>query len=71
MRWGGTVLAGQRGHGKQGTREENHDVLYTVITRLEIGRLKAIINTIDPNAFMIQYGINDVSGGKVKSLPLH
>lgn len=71
MGWGVTVLAGQRGHGKQGTREENHDVLYTVITRLEIGRLKAIINTIDPNAFMIQYGINDVSGGKVKSLPLH
>ena len=71
MGWGVTVLAGQQGHGKQGAREETHDVLYTVITRLEIGRLKAIINEIDPGAFMIQYGINDVSGGKVKSLPLH
>lgn len=71
MGWGVTVLAGQQGHGKQGTRQEAHDVLYTVITRLEIGRLKAIINEVDPDAFMIQYGINDVSGGKVKSLPLH
>jgi len=71
MGWGVTVLAGQQGHDKQGARQEAHDVLYTVITRLEIGRLKAIINEIDPDAFMIQYGINDVSGGKVKSLPLH
>jgi uncharacterized membrane-anchored protein YitT (DUF2179 family) len=71
MGWGVTVLAGQQGHGKQGTRQQNHDVLYTVITCLEIGRLKALINEIDPMAFMIQYGISDVSGGKVKSLPLH
>lgn len=71
MGWGVTVLTGQQGYGKQGSREEAYDVLYTVITRLEIGRLKAIINEIDPSAFTIQHGINDVSGGKVKSLPLH
>lgn len=71
MGWGVTVLAGQQGHGRQGQREQPQDVLYTVITRLEIGRLKAIINRLDPNAFMIQYGINDVTNGKVKSLPLH
>lgn len=69
--WGVTVLAGKQGHGKTGTREQTHDVLYTVITRLEIGRIKAIINQIDPKAFLIQYGINDVTNGKVKSLPLH
>ncbi len=71
MGWGVTVIAGQQGYGKQGTRIQAHDVLYTVITRLEIGRLKAIISEIDPNAFVTQHGINDVSGGKVKSLPLH
>lgn len=71
MGWGVTVLAGHQGHGKKGTREQAQDVLYTVITRLEIGRLKAIINQTDPNAFMIQYGINDVTNGKVKSMPLH
>ncbi|MBC7569517.1 MAG: DUF2179 domain-containing protein, partial [Spirosoma sp.] len=53
------------------THRETHDVLYTVITRLEIGRLKAIINQTDSDAFIIQYGINDVTNGKVKSLPLH
>ncbi|WP_080237889.1 YitT family protein [Spirosoma rigui] len=71
MGWGVTVIAGQQGYGKQGARIQAHDVLYTVITRLEIGRLKAIINEIDPDAFVTQHGINDVSGGKVKSLPLH
>lgn len=69
--WGVTVLSGQQGHGKEGPRQQPYDVLYTVITRLEIGRMKAIINEIDPNAFTTQYGINDVSGGKVKSMPLH
>ena len=69
--WGITVLSGQQGHGKNGARQESYNVLYTVITRLEIGRMKGIINKIDPNAFMTQYGINDVSGGKVKSLPFH
>ena len=71
MGWGVTVLPGRHGFGKQGPREDANDVLYTVITRLEIGRLKAIINAVDPNAFMIQHGINDVMGGRVKSLPLH
>ena len=71
MGWVVTVLAGQQGYGKPGARQQNHDVLYTIITRLEIGRLKALINEIDPRAFMIQYGISDVTGGKVKSLPLH
>ncbi|MGF7216902.1 uncharacterized membrane-anchored protein YitT (DUF2179 family) [Spirosoma lacussanchae] len=71
MGWGVTVLAGHQGYGKHGVREQAQDVLYTVITRLEIGRLKAIINELDPNAFVIQYGINDVSNGKVKSMPLH
>lgn len=71
MGWGVTVLAGQKGHGRHGARIQAHDVLYTVITRLEIGRLKAVINEIDPNAFVTQHGINDVAGGKVKSLPLH
>ena len=69
--WGVTVLAGKQGHGKTGIREETQDVLYTVITRLEIGRLKTIINRVDPDAFIIQYGINDVTNGKVKSMPLH
>lgn len=69
--WGVTVLAGKQGHGRKGTHKETHDVLYTVITRLEIGRLKAIINHVDSDAFLIQYGINDVTNGKVKSLPLH
>lgn len=69
--WGLTVLKGAQGHGKRGDLDQHVDVLYVVITRLEISRLRAIILAIDPDAFLIQYPVDDVLGGQVKSLPLH
>jgi uncharacterized membrane-anchored protein YitT (DUF2179 family) len=69
--WGITILKGQGGYGKHGSHQENDTVLYTVITRLEISRLRAIVLECDPNAFIIQHSVDDVAGGKVKSLPMH
>ncbi|MBO0948080.1 YitT family protein [Fibrella forsythiae] len=69
--WGLTVLKGAQGHGKRGNMPEDVDVLYVVITRLEISRLRSTILTIDPKAFLIQYPVDDVLGGQIKSLPLH
>ena len=69
--WGITVLKGQGGYGKHGNHQDVDSVLYSVITRLEISRLRSIVEEIDSDAFIIQYSVDDVAGGKVKSLPMH
>ncbi|MEZ0485550.1 YitT family protein [Fibrella aquatica] len=69
--WGMTVLKGAQGHGKRGDLTQDVDVLYVVITRLEISRLRTTILAIDEKAFLIQYPVDDVVGGRIKSLPLH
>ena len=69
--WGITILKGQGGYGKHGSHQDIDTVLYTVITRLEISRLRAMVTSIDQNAFIIQHSVDDVAGGKVKSLPMH
>lgn len=67
---GVTIFVGKGGYGKHGKQGEI-DVVYTVITRLEIARLKAEIEQIDEQAFIIYQSINDTSGGMVKKKPLH
>ncbi|HEX2616219.1 MAG TPA: YitT family protein [Flavobacteriales bacterium] len=60
-----TVLRGRRGFGKHG---HNHDVdvIYCVLTRLEVGRLTEEVEKIDPNAFVVMSPVRDISGGIVK-----
>jgi len=60
-----TVYSGKKGYGKSG---ENYptDILFTVMTRLEISRLNAEIEKIDPNAFIVMHSIKDTKGGMVK-----
>ena len=69
--WGITILKGEGGYGKHGSHQDLDNVLYTVVTRLEISRLRAIVTEVDPKAFIIQHSVDDVAGGKVKSLPMH
>ncbi|GAB3720036.1 YitT family protein [Spirosoma lituiforme] len=69
--WGITILKGDGGYGKHGSHQDLDNVLYTVVTRLEISRLRAIVTELDPKAFIIQHSVDDVAGGKVKSLPMH
>lgn len=66
---GVTIFVGRGGYGKHGSRGEI-DVVYTVITRLEIARLKTEVGAIDENAFIVFQSINDASGGMVKKRPL-
>lgn len=67
---GVTVYKGRRGFGKKGHTEEM-DILYSVITRLEISRLNDEIAKIDPDAFVVMSSIKDTKGGMVKKRPLH
>ncbi len=60
-----TVYKATGGYGKEGMRNE-YDVIYTVITRLEIRKLNIEVSKIDPNAFVVMSSINDTKGGMVK-----
>lgn len=46
-------------------------VLYSVVTRLEIAKLKAIIDEIDENAFVTIHDVHEVMGGKFKKKAIH
>ncbi|WP_421830821.1 YitT family protein [Larkinella sp.] len=68
---GVTVLKGEKGFGKRGMRENDINILYAVVTRLEITRLKDKISEVDEKAFLIEHSIADVKGGMIKPRPLH
>jgi uncharacterized membrane-anchored protein YitT (DUF2179 family) len=58
-------------HGQGGFSQEPKKVLYSVITRLEIAKLKAIVDETDPGAFVTIHDVHDVIGGQVKKRPIH
>ena len=60
-----TVYKAKGGYGRKGERNE-YDVIFTVITRLEIRRLNIEITKIDPKAFVVMSKINDTRGGMIK-----
>jgi uncharacterized membrane-anchored protein YitT (DUF2179 family) len=62
---GFTVYKGETGFGKQGYRHDQN-ILFAVITRLEISKLKAEIEKIDAYAFVIMHSIKDTKGGMIK-----
>ena len=62
---GVTIFTGKGGYGKHGHAEEKN-ILYTVITRLEISKLNKEIQKIDPHAFVVMTAIKDIKGGMIK-----
>ena len=69
--WGVTSLNSEQGFGRRGSSDQPVDALYVVVTRLEAARLMDLIEAIDDQAFVSQSALEDVVGGKVKSMPLH
>jgi uncharacterized membrane-anchored protein YitT (DUF2179 family) len=65
-----TVYSGRKGFGKSGLSNQNIDIIFTVITRLEINRLTSEVNRIDPRAFIVMQSIKDTRGGMVKKIQL-
>lgn len=62
-----TVYKGERGY-LPGTFHIKHDVdvVVTVVTRLEIHRIKKAVSEIDPNAFFYVQSIKEVKGSFLK-----
>jgi len=62
---GVTVYHGKGGYGKRGERREL-DILYTVITRLEVNKLNTEIEKIAPTAFVVMNPVKEIKGGRIK-----
>ncbi len=67
---GVTVYNGTKGYGKRG-EVKGIDIIYTVITRLEVSRLNMEIKKIEPEAFVIMNQVKDVKGGMIKKRSLN
>lgn len=66
LRRGVTVYKGERGYGKNAINEKDIDILYVVITRLDVSRLVNTVQQIDPAAFIITHSVSEVKGGLIK-----
>jgi uncharacterized membrane-anchored protein YitT (DUF2179 family)/HD superfamily phosphodiesterase len=67
-----TVYKGERGYlpGKFDVHDDC-DIIFTIITRLELRKLKNMVTEVDPNAFVFASTIKETSGGIIKRRHVH
>jgi uncharacterized membrane-anchored protein YitT (DUF2179 family) len=61
-----TVYRARGGHSG-----DEREVLFCVLTRLEIGRVRTIVREVDEHAFVVVQPLADVQGGTVRKRALH
>lgn len=66
---GVTVYTCTNGYGRSGNIK-NTNILYSVVTRLELSKLNSEIELIDKDAFVVMNSIKDTKGGMIKKRPL-
>ncbi len=70
-------ITGELGRGvtvyraRGGMSGDEREILYCVITRLEISAVRTIIREVDERAFVIMHPLADVQGGTVRKRALH
>ena len=67
---GVTIYKGTGGFGKRGHLNQDTEIVFTVVTRLEISRLRSEIEKIDDDAFVVMHSIKDTKGGMIKKRTL-
>lgn len=67
---GCTIFKAENGFSKDGLTRRPVDVVYTVITRLEMSKLKTEVEKIDKQAFIIMTSVKDAKGGMIKKKPI-
>lgn len=67
---GCTIYSGKRGFAKRGESLKETDIIYTLVTRLELAKLQTEIDKIDEDAFTVMHSIKDAKGGMIKKRPL-
>jgi len=67
-----TIYKGERGYVKNlSLAERDINIVFTVVTRLEVTKLRNLVKNIDKNAFIVMHAVDDTYGGMVKQRPLH
>ncbi|MEO3403353.1 YitT family protein [Mucilaginibacter sp. CAU 1740] len=62
-----TIYKGERGFMKESFDvHQPVDIIFTVVTRLEVRRLKNLVHSIDPKAFVFTNSIKEAAGGVLK-----
>ena len=59
---GTTLYQGSGGYGKTGMRPKK-EIIHTVINRIDIKLTYNLIDSIDKNAFIIEFDVNNIKGG--------
>jgi uncharacterized membrane-anchored protein YitT (DUF2179 family) len=60
-----TMYKGSSGYGNKGKHEE-FDIIHSIINRIDIKKMYRLVNTIDENAFIIEFDVNKVKGGVLR-----
>jgi len=68
---GVTIYKGERGLENSQYKNKDIDIIFTVVTRLEVSKLKEEVELIDHKAFIVMNTISDTKGGIIKPRPLH
>ncbi|AWB46974.1 hypothetical protein DCC85_14600 [Paenibacillus sp. CAA11] len=58
-------------YAKGGYSQEDTQMIYCVVTRLEVAKLKAVVQDIDRRAFIAIEHVSDVSGGNFSKKSIH
>lgn len=65
-----TIFQGKQGYSKEGGQRMPTEIVYTVMTRLEIAKLSTEIDKIDKTAFIVMGVVKDIKGGMIKRKPM-
>ena len=60
-----TVYQGVKGFGKTGITK-NSEIIHVVVNRIDARRINRIIDEIDPDAFITEFDVNNIKGGKIR-----
>ena len=58
-----------KGYGGMSGAEQ--DIIYCVVTRLEVGKVKGIVKELDSSAFVVFHALSGAEGGMVKAREFH
>jgi len=62
---GMTIYKGEKGYGSSGEHKDIN-IIHTVINRIDIRKMHRIIDKVDPDAFLIEFDVNDIKGGVLR-----